>query len=115
MLTRRGVTLVEVVVATLLLVGVVQAVAGAGTAMLRRSAATGRWRRSAGEVADLLRRFERSPCALMAAPSAEMQVGGIDFRWWWAADSGHLESVAWPSDAPLAVRRGALRSVLPCR
>ncbi len=115
MSTRRGFTLVEIVVATLLLVGVVLVASRAGAALLAGSSATGRWRRSAGEVADLLRRFERAPCALMAGPPAEIRVGAVTFRWRVAADSGHLEAVAWPGDAPLVVRRGTLRSALPCR
>ena len=115
MSTRRGFTLVEIVVATLLLVGVVIVASRAGAALLSGSAATGRWRRSAGEVAEVLRRFERSPCTLLVVPPAEVLVGDLTLRWWVAADSGYLEAVAWPGDAPLVIRRGMLRSVLPCR
>ena len=112
---RRGFTLVEIVVAILLLVGVVHGAARAGAALLSDTATTGRWRRSAGEVADLLRRFEREPCTLLVMSPAEIRVGDVAFRWHVAADSGHLEAVTWPGDAPLVVRRGSLRSALPCR
>lgn len=112
---RRGFTLVEIVVATLLLVGLVHGAARAGAVFLADAASTGRWRQSAREVADLLRRFEREPCTLLVGSPAEIRVGDVAFRWRVAADSGHLEAVAWPGDAPLVVRRGSLRSALPCR
>jgi hypothetical protein len=111
---RRGVTLVEVIVATVLLVTVVLAAARMSTLLIARVGRVAGWRAAAGEVDDLLRRFARAPCTLMPASPVEVRSGGILFRWAVEADSGRLVAVRWPDDAPVAVRRGALRSVLPC-
>ena len=111
---RPGFTLVEIVVATallttsLLIAARVSALLGAA---VERSAG---WRTLAGEVEDLLRRFAMAPCALAPSSPAELPVGDLTFQWRVEADSGRLMATAWPGDAPTPIRRGALRSVLPC-
>lgn len=110
----HGFSLVEVVVATTLLLLVVLVAAPAGTGWVASAASASRWRQSATEVGDLVRRFERAPCALGPRAPAAFASGGITYRWSVVSDSGRLEATEWPGDAPLAVRRGQLRSVLPC-
>jgi hypothetical protein len=111
---RQGTTLVEVVLATMLLVAVVLVAARTSTLLITRVGGLAGWRAAAAEVDDLLRRFARAPCTLMPASPVDVRSGGIIFRWAVEADSGRLVAVQWPDHAPVAVRRGALRSVLPC-
>jgi hypothetical protein len=111
---RRGGTLVEVIVATVLLVAVVLVAARTSTLLIAHVGRVAGWRAAAAEVDDLLRRFARAPCTLMPASPVDVRSGGIIFRWAVESDSGRLVAVRWPADAPVAVRRGALRSVLPC-
>ncbi|MFZ9897993.1 MAG: hypothetical protein ACO3F5_00980 [Gemmatimonadaceae bacterium] len=114
MAARRAFSLIEVVFATLVLVAVVLAAAHASTRLIARFRWVSDWRAAAAEVDDLLRRFARAPCTLMPASPVDVRSGGIIFRWAVESDSGRLVAVRWPADAPVAVRRGALRSVLPC-
>jgi hypothetical protein len=111
---RRAFTLLEVVVATALCAGVLVVLARASTMLTTIAGRTARWQRATVEVEDLLRRFGRTPCAMTPEPPARFNAGGITFGWSVVGDSGRLIAVAWPDDAPAAVRRGALRSVLPC-
>lgn len=113
---RRAFTLIEVVVAAGVMVGVVLMGARIVAALVRAADRQAEWRRLAGESGDLLRRFARSPCRLATvAPPTDLQLGDLTFRWWVDADSGRLVVRAWPGDAPLVIRRGAVRSTLPCR
>lgn len=111
---RRAFTLIEVVIATTLAVAVLLAIARSSTVLITIAGRSARWRRASVEVEDLLRRFRRAPCAMTPASPAQIRAGGITFRWSIGADSGRLSAIAWPGDAPAAVRRGTLRSVLPC-
>jgi hypothetical protein len=115
MVSRRAFSLVEVVLATLVLVAVVLVAAQASTRLITRSRWASDWRVASAEVDALLRRFEGAPCSLLPVSPADVPRGGILFRWSVEADSGQLVAKQWPADAPVAVRRGALRSVLPCR
>lgn len=111
---RRGVTLIEVILATGLLVLIVSVAIRTDVAARTTATRVMRWRRTADEVADLLRRFERAPCAPPHTAGLSLIAGEITFAWSVSADSGRLIARAWPADAPLVVRRGLLRSVLPC-
>jgi type II secretory pathway component PulJ len=111
---RRAFTIIEVVVATALCVGLLLVLARASTLLTTRVGRTARWQRATVEVEELLRRFGRTPCVMSPEPPARFEAGGVTFGWSVVGDSGRLVAVAWPGDAPAAVRRGALRSVLPC-
>jgi hypothetical protein len=111
---RRGSTLIEVLVATGVLVGVVLVASRAVTALAVVARRQAHWRRTASDSIDLLQRFARSPCRLAPSTPTDHLIGDITFRWWVDADSGRLEATSWPDDAPAAIRRGAVRSTLPC-
>lgn len=112
---RRGFTLAEVVVAVVVLLAFVHGAARAGTALLAVDADTVRWRRAAVDVQELLRRFELAPCEAPSDGRVTFPVGPVEFRWTVDGAGGHLVATGWPDGAPSAVRRGALRSDLPCR
>jgi len=112
--SRRAFTLIEIVAAAGLLVSLVLMAARSVTVLALAAGRQAEWRRIAIESEDLLRRFARSPCRLAPATPTNLRLGDLTFRWWVEADSGRLVARAWPDDAPLAIRRGAIRSTLPC-
>ena len=112
---RPAFTLIEVVVAAGLLVGVVSLAARTVMALALVAGHQAEWRRLAGESGDLLRRFARSPCRMAPSAPIDLRLGDLTVRWSVDADSGRLVVRAWPDQAPLAIRRGAVRSTLPCR
>lgn len=110
---RRGSTLIEVLIAAAVLVTAVLLVSRAVTALAAAAGRQAHWRRTASDSIDLLQRFARSPCRLPPPPT-DFHIGDITFRWWVEADSGRLAATGWPDDAPVAIRRGAVRSTLAC-
>lgn len=112
---RLGFSTVELVFAIGLFTGCLTWVAPLSVALLAKWREAQRWHAAVADVRWLLQRFAGAPCSADVDPDGEVIAGGIRFRWENDAQAGVLTAVAWPSSAPLAIRRGLLRVALPCR